>query len=171
MYTHITSLIALSLLAVNTCALPDDQYQAIEILANHAMHDEKKGLSTYQGNVVVTQGSMKLEADEVRVSRDASLVEAVGNPARFQQQPDADKPVIEAEARDIHYATSTGKIELSGNVQLRQGDARVASERIVYSISEQVFSASSAKGSNTQNPSQRVQVIIPPQQRPEANNP
>lgn len=114
---------------------------------------------------------MRLEADKVSVTREASIVEAVGKPARFQQQPDPEKPIIEAEAQQINYATSTGKIELTGNVQLRQGEARVSSNSVSYSINEQVFSAGQAKSQQSNKPTDRVQVIIPPQQRPDASAP
>lgn len=168
MSARVTSLLLLAnlLLPVNATALPDDQYQPIAIDADNAIYDDKQGHSAYNGNVVVSQGSLKLEADKLSVSRDSSFVEAIGSPARFQQQPDPEKPVIEAQANRIQYARENGKIELHGNARLQQGEARITSDHIVYNMADQAFSAG-INNTNGDTPAQRVQVIIPAQQRPE----
>ena len=72
-------------------ALSSDRHQSIIIHSDSAERDETKGTTTYSGNVVMQQGSMRIEADEVVIVNDKSKVTqivATGKPARYQQQPE-----------------------------------------------------------------------------------
>ncbi len=173
---HLKNLTILSLIiSVNALALPDDQYQPIEIHADSAIRHEKEGLTTYQGNVFMKQGSLQVEAGSITVSnmsnQGATNLVATGNPAKFQQQPTADKDIVYASANTINYNLDAGRIELAGEAKLTQGEARISSDNIVYLTDEQVFKAekSSEDGIRT---TQRVQVIIPAKKKqPEATTP
>ena len=173
MYARIIALIALiSVLpanAENGTYVSDDRYQPIEIHADTAIRQERQGLTAYQGNVIIQQGSLRLEADTVTISQAETTspteITATGMPARFSQQPDPEKPPIHAQANIIYYHLDEGKIQLTGNARLEQGDAQVSSASIEYLITEQVFSAGSDERIGDDAPRPRVQVIIPGQQR------
>jgi lipopolysaccharide export system protein LptA len=171
MYRNLIGLIGLVIYS-SVFALPDDQYQPIEIHADSATRNEKQGITIYQGNVFMKQGSLEVRADNITVRNpddaSANLV-ATGKPAHFQQQPEPDKDVVHASATTILYLLDDGKIELTGNALLTQGDAKISSDRIVYLSNEQLFKAEK----NTTLPdtqSQRVQVIIPSRKKPPATN-
>lgn len=163
MFQKLSSLIALTI-SLNVMALPDDQYQPIEIQADSAIRHQKEGLTTYQGNVFMKQGSLQVDADTITVSntdgKNATNLIAKGSPARFQQQPELDKSIVYASANIINYAIEDGRIELAGNALLTQGDAKISSDKIVYLSNEQVFKAEKTAG-NALGTTQRVQVIIP----------
>lgn len=150
--------------SINLLALPDDQYQPIEIHADSAIRHEKEGLTTYQGNVFMKQGSLKVEADSITVSNTANQgatnLIAIGKPATFQQQPEADKDIVYAAAYSINYALDAGRIELAGEAKLTQGEAKITSDKIVYLSDQQVFKAEKVIDGSVDKP-QRVQVIIP----------
>lgn len=171
MIRKITTLVTLALTA-NAFALPDDQYQPIEIQADSAIHHEKTGLTSYTGNVVMKQGSLKVEASNVAVhnplDKNSTHLIATGEPARFQQQPEPDKPTIIAEADTISYQLELSKIELLGNAKLQQGDSLIKSDKIVYMVDEQVFRAEALQTTEDSRP-QRVQIIIPAKKKPEEN--
>ena len=60
--------LALSLgVAVSTfaLALPSDRSKAISLVADRATFNEKTGVTTYTGNVIIEQGTMKLQADSI----------------------------------------------------------------------------------------------------------
>lgn len=162
MYRRLSSALLLSL-SLKLLALPDDAYQPIKIQADSAIRQEKQGITRYQGSVVMQQGSLQLQADNITLKNDAQQnlqsLTATGTPARFQQQPATDKTTVFAEANHIIYLPDEGKVELTGNAFLHQGDAQVSSERIVYLTNEQVFKAEN-KPSDSQG-SSRVEVIIP----------
>lgn len=157
------------LLCTNAMALPDDQYQPIEIQADSAIRHEREGLTTYQGNVFMKQGSLQVEADSVtvsNVSNTATNLIATGKPARFQQQPSPDKDIVHASANVINYQLEEGRIELTGEALLTQGEAKISSDKIIYLSNEQVFKAEKDATVGDNKP-QRVQVIIPAKKKPE----
>lgn len=50
-------------------ALPDDRNQPIRIQADDAQLDDKNGVATYKGDVIITQGSMKVTGNTVTITR------------------------------------------------------------------------------------------------------
>src|SRR5690606_22643691 len=82
-------------------ALPEDAAQQIDVDANSSEIDLDLGLVIYRGSnetpVRVSQGSMLITGTEIHMElRDGVLVRAtaIGNPAHFQQQPEADKAIV-----------------------------------------------------------------------------
>ena len=77
-------------------ALPNDRDQPIRIQADNAHLDDKKGVATYTGDVIITQGSMMIKGNTVTITRtaggDIDVVTSVGNLAYFEQQQSAAKP-------------------------------------------------------------------------------
>ena len=67
---------SLSALSFSALALPSDRNQAISLLADHATYNEKTGVTTYTGNVVIEQGTMKLQAASIvaNLNKDRGLV-------------------------------------------------------------------------------------------------
>lgn len=77
-------------------ALPNDRDQPIRIQADDAHLDDKQGVATYKGDVIITQGSMMIKGNTVTMTRaangDIDVVTSVGNLAYFEQQQSAAKP-------------------------------------------------------------------------------
>ena len=73
--------------SVSAWALPNDNEQPIRIQANEAQLDDKQGVATYKGDVIITQGSMKITGNTVTITRNAAgeidIVTSVGNLAYF----------------------------------------------------------------------------------------
>jgi lipopolysaccharide export system protein LptA len=163
MYQKILAVIGISL-SLCVFSLPEDQYQPIEIHADSAIRHEKEGVTTYNGNVLMRQGSLQVEADTITVSnsdnKSATNLLATGKPAKFQQQPEANKDIVYATANIINYQLDEGKIELAGQALLTQGEAKISSDKIVYLSDEQIFKAERTTDIEHTQP-QRVQVIIP----------
>ena len=152
----------LALVSTAIVALPDDQQQPIKIAADTATRDERAGVTTYKGNVQLTQGSLEIVADALTVTQDSSatnVIIATGSPATLTQQPEADQPAIKASAGRIEYADSENRIHLSGSARIEQDGAIVTGQTIDYLIDERRIRADSA----TQQGGKRVEVVIPPQ--------
>ena len=88
------SLFVMSLLlypAAAAFALPSDSAQPIRIQANAATLDDKRNTAVYTGNVIITQGSMRLTGSRVTLSSDANgelnKMVTQGGPATYQQTP------------------------------------------------------------------------------------
>jgi len=162
--------IALITLPLGTLALPSDKEQAIEIQANSAERDEKLGVTTYEGNVDIKQGSLHITAEKVTITTTRSSADdteelesltATGERAHFRQQLEAGGDFVEADAKTIHYVVSDRKVQLHGEAQLIQGGSIISGDRIVYDIAAQRVQAR-AEVNSSNAPVERVKVIIPP---------
>ncbi len=71
-------------------ALPSDRNQPISLVADRATYNEKTGVTTYTGNVMIEQGTMKLQADSIvgqlNSQRQLQTVNATGRPQNFNSR-------------------------------------------------------------------------------------
>jgi len=153
-----------SVLLLNTAhALPSDQNQPVSLEADRATYNERTGITTYTGNVLITQGTIKIEADSIVVNltsnRGIKDATAQGRPARFQQQISSDKGIARGEGQRVVYDAQAGIVTLTGNALLTQDGARFSGNSIRYSITQGDVEALG----NSQN---RVKIVIPPNQNP-----
>ena len=150
--------ISLLLISGGVLALSGDKNQAIEIEADSVDIKESEGVSVYQGNVVLRQGSIEVTADKVTVEHKGgkpSKVVASGGPARFKQRSGDDKPDMVGQANKMEYRVDSEELILSGKARLSQGKDSFASDRIVYDRVKAVVKAgAAAKGS------ERVRITI-----------
>ncbi len=140
-----TAFVITALLLANTAvALPDDNQQPINIQSDKAtqqtLEDGEK--TEYFGNVVMTQGSLLINADHVVIfskDRKVTRISANGLPARFQQQSDPNKPPVKAMAKNIDYQLLTETAILTDDATIEQPDAVVSGNKIEYNVAtEQV---------------------------------
>jgi len=159
----ILALLALSLLPVNVAlALPDDRDQPMRITADTALRDEKQGMTVYNGNVHMVQGSLEIEADKLTIYHEtdqANKIVAEGQPAKMQQRPAADEALVKARAQVIEYIKAEERVHLSLDAHIAQDGATVTGNSIDYLIAEQLVKADSDQAQQ----GNRVEVVIPPQ--------
>jgi lipopolysaccharide export system protein LptA len=146
-------------------ALPDDRNQPIHIQADRAQLDQRQGVTIYEGDVQLTQGSLQIVAERITIHTNADnrvqKLVAKGRPARLQQQPDPEKSVIIASAESIDYDVNSEQVLLLSNARLEQGGATMTGNRIDYDILQDIVNVAGEAG--TEQP--RVQMVIPPQNR------
>lgn len=150
---------AFALAALAAQALPDDQQQPIHVTSDSAVQEENT--VTYRGNVIVVQGSIRIEANEVVIKHDKGQLEsaiATGNPVRFQQQPDADGGLITGHAGTVIYHATDQTVELLKNALVDRDKSTVRGNRIEYLLSSKTVRA---EGSNGQQQG-RVDMIFQP---------
>ena len=154
----VASLLAASLPAM---ALTGDTNQPIHIESDQQSLDMQGNVVTFTGNVVVTQGSIKINADKVVVTRPANqqgkeVIDGYGNPATFYQMQDNGKPV-KGRASKMHYELANDFVVLTGNAYLEQLDSNIKGDKITYLVKEQKMQAFSDKG-------KRVTTVLVPSQ-------
>lgn len=141
-----------------TLALQSDKDQPTYIEADSADMDDGKGVSIYQGNVVITQGSIRLTADKVVVTQKkdkADHLVATGRPVHFQQKMDDDQGLVKGRAKKVEYEADSEIIYLIDDAVLNQNKDIFTSDRITYDRAKAVVKAgASAKGK------ERVRVTI-----------
>jgi len=147
-------------------ALPTDRHQPIEIRSDRALRDDKKGLTVYEGDVTINQGTIHIKAQKVTVittGKKVSKIICVGVPAYYQQLPNKEDGLVIARANTIEYMLETDIIQLVDNASLEQEGATLRGERIDYDLKKEVVNA---RGDTSGK--QRVQMVIPPSQQKEA---
>ena len=146
-------------------ALPSDRSQPISLVADKATYNERTGVTTYSGNVLIEQGTMKIQAASIvaqlNKNKQISTITATGSPAKFQQQLESNKGVARGEAQKIIYNAETGILNLIGNAYLYQDGASIRSSTLKYSMNKGDIEASGGV-SGTGSSKGRVQIIIPP---------
>lgn len=140
-------------------ALSSDRHQSIIIHSDSAERDETKGTTTYSGNVVMQQGSMRIEADEVVIVNDKSKVTqivATGKPARYQQQPSEGEGPVVAQANRLEYNIAQDTLHLIDSALLQQEGTSLSGNRIDYDVKKSVV-----KAGGDANQNERVKMVIP----------
>ncbi len=153
------SVAALLVLPLYSHALPSDANQEVKLLADKATYSERTGVTSYSGNVIITQGTLKMTADNITVNlspqRSINSAVATGSPATMQQVITREKGLAKGQANKIDYNAVTGIITLTGNAKLTQNGASFAGNVIRYSLKAGDVEATA--GGN-----QRVELVFPP---------
>jgi lipopolysaccharide export system protein LptA len=158
-------------------ALSSDRDQQMFIDADHQKSTQNQDGNTnlpdityLDGNVVMTQGSMKAHGDHATIYKNpSSVVDAngnsgsltrvllVGKQAHMQQVHDGDCSMMTADADSIDYHNDTGIAILTGHVVVIQKDKGEShSEHMIYNRN----TGEMESGDNS--PSSRVHMVMEP---------
>lgn len=149
----LTCLVLLCCAVVRVQALPSDREQPVNIEADTAELSQEAGQTIYRGHVKLTQGSLKIFADEIIISVTEGILRnlvASGQQASLSQLVTADKPEITATADVIHYNIAADSLLLEGTANIVHGDSQFAGNRIEYLIKAEKVQAE-----------ERVRMTIP----------
>lgn len=149
-------------------ALPDDAEQRSEIVADQNVFDFKTRTTTFYGNVVFQQGSLKINADKLiyygKFDTDnpsaTDKIVATGKPARFQQTPRLDAEPVKAVANRLEYAVKAETLFLIDDASLDQDGSSLSGNRIEYDVKKAVVKATGKKDNKGEDG--RVRMVIPP---------
>jgi lipopolysaccharide export system protein LptA len=143
-------------------ALPDDANQEIQIEGGTSELDLANGLYIIRENAEslahIKQGSMEIFGSEIRleiVARVLNKATAIGTPARFQQQPDVDEPMVYISGHTLDYDNSTRLLNIDGEATYTQGDIAVNGLHIDYHLDTR-------EAKTTARPGETVKMIITP---------
>ena len=133
---NILVLLFLTLVFNSAYCLSTDSEQNIEIEADTAEMDDVKNITTYRGNVIVTQGSIRMSGHTMTVyfddNRDMRLVIMDGTPAKYRQLPDNSNVYDEAEALRMEYYALKNYVILIDQALVTQEELRFSGDRIEY---------------------------------------
>ena len=148
------ALLALALCAAPAAAEQADSSKPTQIEANKMQADDVRRLTIFEGNVVVTRGTLKIQADRIVVHQDAEGYQhstATGKPVRFRQRLDPKPPAaeggwMEGEAQRIELDDRSGKIELFDAARVDRAGDKVAGDYILVDQRADFFSVTPGKG-------------------------
>ncbi len=154
----------------NAYALSTDKDKPIELEADSADINDNKGISIYQGRVILIQGTTKLQAEKLTIFHNKNhkvvKIEAIGSPVRYKQTPDGGKQDVKAQAGKIIYFSSKELIHLYNKAILWQGNNSFSGDKIIYHTKKDIVKASSKKTTDGKvSPTGRVKVTISPEKK------
>ncbi|MCK3655876.1 lipopolysaccharide transport periplasmic protein LptA [Pasteurellaceae bacterium Macca] len=146
-------------MSLSAYALKGDTDQPINIDSGSQSLDLENNIVVFSDNVMITQGSIKINAAKVTITRQEGkkeTVDASGSPVTFQQTLDNGKPV-NGKGNSVHYDLGAEFLTLLGNAELKQQDSFIKAQKITYDVKKQQLKATS--GGKT-----RVKTILIPNQ-------
>ncbi len=141
-----------------------DRDKPTQIEANRMAADDAKRMTIFEGNVVLTKGTIAVRADRIVVRQDKDgnqSATATGNPVRFRQRQDAKPPDkegawMEGEAKRIELDDKAGRVELFESARVNRGGDEVAGDSILVDQKSDFFTVTPGKGEG------RVRATIQP---------
>ena len=158
-------LAALIVLATSTQVYAEkaDRDKPVNLEADSVTLDDIKKVSVYQGNVILSQGTIMLRADRIQATQnDQGLqrVSAVGKPVAFRQKLDGREEYIEGFADRIEFDNVKSQLELIGQAKLRRGQDELRGAQISYNTNTEFYRVIGQP--NAQTPAGRVRAVIRP---------
>jgi len=143
-------------------ALPTDAGQTMHITANSTSFNYKKGTGIYEGNVIVTQGKTRLEADRLitrnNLQHKIQQVLAYGLKQRAHYMTylsETDTLQLNAEAEIIRFYPFRSLVVLEGNASVRHGEDLFEGPVAIYDMKNQTVNAPHSKNG-------RSKILIQP---------
>lgn len=170
------SLVLFSAALAICAALPakaerSDREKEIVVNADRLVADDAKRTSTFNGNVIITQGTMRMTAEQVTVQEDAQrhkLYVARGSPVTFRQKRDKVDEWVEGFAQRAEFDDRQDVLRLYGDARVKSNQNQITGDFISYDMRREVAEVSGAPPGQTAPPDSRVKVIIlPPKKAPE----
>lgn len=161
----------ITMIGFSTKALAEaaDRDKPINLEADSVKVDDAKQISTYSGNVILTQGTLIIRADKLIVREDSAGFQhstSTGNPTTFKQKREGKNEYMEGSAQRIEYDGRMDKVQLYTKAWVKRGEDIVHGEYISYDANaeyaEVIGGAKSADGTTT---SGRVRAIIQPKNK------
>lgn len=157
------ALAAIFLVAAPAYAEKADKSKPVNLEADTVTMDDINKTSLYIGNVILTQGTLVLRADQVQARQnDQGLqsVTAIGRPVAFRQKTDGRDEYLEGYADRVEFDNVTSQLELIGNARLRRGQDELRGAQISYNGNTEFYKVVGRL--NAQSPAGRVRAVIRP---------
>jgi lipopolysaccharide export system protein LptA len=174
----VATLAALLLCAGSAWAERGDRSKPLEVesdgggSAPGAVMDLGKKTVVLSGNVVITQGTMRIRADRVELRetpdgrRTAVASGSAGRPASFRQKRDRVDEYVDATAERIEYDSRSDQIRFVGDARSRRMVGNVVADEataqtITYDNVADVVSLQGSNGSTAAAPGRTRLVLMP----------
>ena len=154
-------LLVVSILLVASAAAVaagNDRDQPVHIEAAQCQAGLETRDSSCKGDVVVTQGTTRLQGEEIKARQDQEdhlYVQGAGKPVRFRQQMEKDKTWVQGEAERFDYDGKIERLRLFDRAWVKHEKDEVRAEVLIYDIPEKFAEAPGKPGT-------RVYMVVQP---------
>lgn len=147
-----------------------DRDKPINLEADRVTVDDAKQVSVFEGNVVLTQGTLVIRGDRMEVRQDNDGFKhgtATGNLAHFRQKREGYDEHIEGWAERIEYDGRADKMQMFVRASMKRGEDEVRGNYISYDAATEFFQVTGggAKAATPNNPDGRVRAVMQPKSK------
>ena len=161
--------------AIPALAERADREKQIVVAGDRAVADDAQKTLVFDGNVVITQGTMRMTASKVTVREDKDKHQyyvANGTPVTFRQKRDNTDEWIEGFADRAEFDDRNDVLKLFTRARVKRNNDELAGDVITYDMKKEVAEVSGAPGgASAPAGTGRVKVIITPPKRDEKGAP
>jgi lipopolysaccharide export system protein LptA len=156
------------MLAASARAEKADREKDINVNADHLYGDDANRTSTFEGNVIITQGTMRMTANKVTIREDADrhkFYVAYGNPVTFRQKKDNVDEYVEGYAQRAEFDDLNDIVRLYEKARVTSNANVINGEYIQYDMGKELAEVQGAPPGAKLAPGElppRVKVTIVP---------
>jgi lipopolysaccharide export system protein LptA len=153
------------LAALPATAEKADREKEIVTNADKFTGDDATHTITLEGNVVLTQGTMRITAARVVIKEDAQRFKhytATGTPVTFRQKRDNVDEWMEGFAQRAEFDEKSDMLKLYDNARVKSNQNEITGQFISYDMTRQVAEVTGAPPGQVAPAGSRVKVIIIP---------
>jgi lipopolysaccharide export system protein LptA len=146
-----------------------DREKEIVVGADRLTADDNNKTSTFEGSVVITQGTMRMTANKVTVREDKDrhkFYVANGAPVTFRQKRDNADEWIEGFAERAEFDDRNDVLRLFNKARVKRNNDELTGEHITYDMNREVAEVVGAPTTSTSSGS-RVKMTFTPKKKEE----
>jgi len=166
----------LAALAAPAAAERADRDKPVNLEADKVTIDDSKQIALFEGNVVLTQGTLQIRGDRMQVRQDKDGFRhgtTWGSPAYFRQKREGYDEYIEGWAERIEYDGRAESMQMFSRAQLKRGQDEVRGNTISYDAKSEFFQVTGGGTDAATGAEGRVRAVFQPQpkEKPPAGPP
>ncbi|MBL0142711.1 MAG: lipopolysaccharide transport periplasmic protein LptA [Betaproteobacteria bacterium] len=145
-----------------------DREKDIQVLADRLTADDAKKEAVYEGNVIVTQGTMRITSARIVVREDAQGYRtyiATGAPVTFRQKRDKVDDWMDGSAERAEFDDRSELLKLFNRARLHSSQGELTGDFISYDRGKEFFQVTGAAPGAPEVPGSRVKATIVPQKK------
>ncbi len=144
-----------------------DRDKPVNLEADRVTVDDAKQIAVFEGNVVLTQGTLQIRGNRMEVRQDKEGFRhgtTWGNLAYFRQKRDGVDEYIEGWAERIEYDGRAEKLQMFNRAMMKRAEDEVRGNYISYNAQTEFYNVvgGGARAATANNPDGRVQMMMQP---------
>jgi len=146
-----------------------DREKPINVSADELTANNEIQESVFKGNVVLTQGTLRIAADRVVIREDKDgyrYAVAHGAPVAFRQKRDKVDDYVEGWAERAEYDNKSEVMKLFNKARIKSSQGDLTGDYISYNTARELFEVTGATPGSTNPAPGRVKMTIEPRQKP-----
>jgi lipopolysaccharide export system protein LptA len=151
-----------------------DREKEIVVNADKLTADDANRTSVFEGNVVITQGTMRMTANRVTVREDPlrhKFYVAYGAPVTFRQKRDNVDEYVEGQAQRAEFDDLNDIVKLYENAHVKSNQNEITGNFISYDVSRELAQVTGAPPGTAPPPNSRIKMTIIPAKKEDAGKP